>query len=136
MGAGSFAIGELAQATGIKVVTIRYYERIGLLPEPPRTGGNYRAYGSAHLARLSFIRRARGLGFSLDQIRTLLCLADKSSQSCREVDRIARLRLAEVEHKIADLTRLRKELRRMISRCANNTIAECRILGALAPPAS
>jgi Cu(I)-responsive transcriptional regulator len=133
MGTGSFPIGELALATNTKVVTIRYYERVGLLPEPPRTDGNYRAYGPPHLARLSFIRRARDLGFSLDQIRMLLSLADDRSQSCKEVDRLARSQLHEVERKIDDLTLLRDELRQMIGKCANNTISDCRILEALGP---
>ena len=98
---GSFSIGELAKATGTKAETVRYYERIGLLPEPARTSGNYRAYSRPHLERLSFIRRARDLGFSLDQVRALLRLADDREQSCAEVDRIAKLHLTEVDRKIA-----------------------------------
>lgn len=125
-------IGELARMTATKVVTVRYYERAGLLPIPPRTRGNYRAYGPQHLARLTFIRRARHLGFSLEQVRLLLRLADDRARSCKEVDRIARRQLRDVERKIADLTALGDELRRIIGRCANNTIAECRILGAMA----
>jgi DNA-binding transcriptional MerR regulator len=76
-GMARLTIGDLAKRTGTKVETIRYYERIGLLPEPGRTEGNYRSYGSEHLGRLSFIRRARDLGFSLDQVRELLGLADQ-----------------------------------------------------------
>jgi DNA-binding transcriptional MerR regulator len=87
---GSLSIGDLARTTGTKVETIRYYERTGLLPPPPRTGGNYRAYRAEHLARLSFVRLARDLGFSLDQIRALLDLADKRERSCEAVDVIAR----------------------------------------------
>lgn len=68
-------IGELARTTSTKVETIRFYEKIGLLPKPSRTSGNYRDYGSDHLARLSFVRRARGLGFRLDQVRELLPLS-------------------------------------------------------------
>jgi DNA-binding transcriptional MerR regulator len=132
MSAGSMPIGELARMTATKVVTVRYYERAGLLPIPPRTRGNYRAYGPQHLARLTFIRRARHLGFSLEQVRLLLRLADDRARSCKEVDRIARRQLRDVERKIADLTALGDELRRIIGRCANNTIAECRILGAMA----
>ena len=73
-------IGELARTTATKVETIRFYEKIGLLPEPGRTSGNYRDYGAAHLARLSFIRRARDLGFTLDQVRELLTLSDDRSR--------------------------------------------------------
>ncbi len=69
-------IGDLGKATNTKVETVRYYERIGLLPKPPRSGGNYRTYGATELGRLSFIRRARDLGFSLDQVRALLGLSD------------------------------------------------------------
>jgi DNA-binding transcriptional MerR regulator len=130
----SFSIGELAKATGTKAETVRYYERIGLLPEPARTSGNYRAYARPHLERLSFIRR--DLGFSLDQVRALLRLADDREQSCDEVDRIAKLHLTEVDRKIADLVSLGSELRQLIDKCRHGTIAECRILEALGPAAA
>lgn len=133
---GSFSIGDLARTTGTKVETIRYYERTGLLPPPPRTGGNYRAYGAEHLARLSFVRRARDLGFSLDQIRALLDLADKRERSCEAVDVIAREHLSEVERKLADLTALRHELTALLGQCRHGTVAECRIIEALAPTSS
>jgi Cu(I)-responsive transcriptional regulator len=133
MVSGSLSIGDLARAAGTKAETVRYYERIGLLPAPARTSGNYRAYARSHLERLSFIRRARDLGFSLDQVRALLRLADDRSQSCAEVDRIAKLHLAEVERKIADLASLGEELRQLIEKCRHGTIAECRILDALGP---
>ena len=129
----TFGIGELARATGTKVETIRWYERIGLLPAPARTGGNYRAYGRAHLGRLSFVRRARDLGFSLDQVRELLRLSDQQDRPCEEVDRIARGHLAEVEHKIADLAALGDQLRQIIGQCGHGTVAECRIIEALSP---
>ena len=129
----TFSIGELARQTGTKVETIRYYERIGLLPPPARTGGNYRAYARSHLDRLSFARRGRDLGFSLDEVRELLRLSDDREQSCAEVDRIARLHLVEVERKLADLKTLRVELRQVIGQCRHGTIADCRIIEALAP---
>jgi Cu(I)-responsive transcriptional regulator len=127
------SIGSLAKATGANVETIRYYERIGLLPKPMRTAGNYRAYDDAHLGRLSFIRRARDLGFTLDQVRTLLDLADNTSSDCCEVDAIAQDHLSDIERKIADLKALRKELRDLIGQCQRGTIADCRIIGALSP---
>jgi DNA-binding transcriptional MerR regulator len=128
-------IGELARASDTNVETIRYYERIGLLPAPPRTAGNYRNYSATHASRLSFTRRARDLGFSIEQIRALLRLADQKQQPCEAVDVIARAHLAEVKRKLADLTALRRELESLIAQCRLGTIAECRILEALAPPA-
>jgi Cu(I)-responsive transcriptional regulator len=128
-----FSIGDLARATGTKVETVRYYERIGLLPEPARTPGNYRAYGVAHLNRLSFIRRTRDLGFSIEQLRQLLSLADQKDRSCDGVDLIARQHLSEVERKIRNLQALRRELDSIISQCGCGTIAECRIIEALSP---
>src|ERR1700722_12943003 len=112
-----FSIGDLARLTGTKIETIRYYESIGLLPAVARTSGNYRRYGRPHLERLSFIRRGRDLGFSLEEVRELLRLSDDRTQSCAEVDRIARLHLDEVERKLADLTALRVELRQLIDQC-------------------
>jgi DNA-binding transcriptional MerR regulator len=100
---------------------------------PPRTAGNYRDYSAAHLNRLTFTRRARDLGFSIEQIRTLLDMADQKEQSCEAVDVIARQHLAEVKRKLADLSALRRELESMIGQCRHGTVAECRILEALAP---
>ena len=128
-----FTIGDLAKATDTKVETIRYYERICLLPEPARSPGNYRVYKVEHLNRLSFIRRARDLGFSLAQVRALLGLADDRDHSCEAVDVIAREHLAEVRRKIADLTALRRELDSIISQCGHGTVADCRIIEALLP---
>ncbi len=130
----SFTVGDLARATGTKVETVRYYERIGVLPEPARTGsGKYRSYTVQHLGRLSFIRRARELGFSLDQVRELLDLSDQKGRSCEAVDAIAREHLAEVVRKIRDLQALRKELDSIIGQCGHGTVAECQIIEALAP---
>lgn len=126
-------IGELGKATSTKVETIRYYERIGLLPKPPRTHGNYRAYAKVELGRLSFIRRARDLGFSLDQVRALLSLSDDRCRDCATVDTLARDHLAEVERKITDLTALHRELAALINSCHGGTVAECRIIEALGP---
>lgn len=128
-----FSIGQLAKATGTAVETVRYYEKIGLLPEPPRTAGNYRSYGPDDVARLSFIRRARDLGFGLEQVRTLLDFADDRRRPCEEVDALARVQLEQVEQKIADLQALRTELSGLINQCRRGTIAECRIVEALGP---
>jgi Cu(I)-responsive transcriptional regulator len=133
MNDGFLTIGQLAGRTGTKVETIRFYEKNGLLPEPSRTGGNYRAYEPDHLNRLSFIRRARDLGFSLDQIRALLALADNRNQSCAAVDRIATEHRIAVERKIDDLRALKAELDRMIDHCGHGVIADCRIIETLSP---
>jgi len=127
------SIGALSKATGTKVETIRWYERVGMLPAPARTASNYRAYGAAHLERLSFIRRSRDLGFSLEQIRALLNLAEDREKSSGTVDSIAREHLVEVDRKIADLAALRSELERLIGECRQGTVAECRIIEALSP---
>lgn len=127
----SLTIGHLARETGTKVETIRFYEKSGLLPEPARTESNYRAYENTHLQRLHFIRKARDLGFSLDQIRAMLALADDRSRPCEAVDEIARVHREEVIRKITDLTALKKELDRMITQCSHGAIADCRIIESL-----
>ena len=114
--------------------TIRFYEKSGILPSPARTDGNYRAYEPAHLRRLSFIRRARDLGFSLDQVKALLNLSDDRTRSCAAVDDIARQHRDEVERKIADLQALKTELDRIIDTCRCGTVADCRIIESLSPP--
>jgi DNA-binding transcriptional MerR regulator len=126
-------ISELASATATNVETVRYYEKIGLLPPPARTSANYRAYGREHLARLSFIRRARDLGFTLKAVRELLMLSDDRSQSCEAVDGIASAHLDDVNRKIVDLTALRAELDRVVGSCRHGTVADCKIIETLAP---
>lgn len=126
-------IGELGQATATKVETVRYYEKIGLLPPPARTVANYRAYGADHLARLSFIRRARDLGFTLEAVRELLALSDDKAQSCEAVDVIARAHLTEIDRKIADLQAMRSELARVLGSSSHGTVADCKIIESLAP---
>lgn len=132
-GRTSYSIGALAEATETKVETVRYYERIGLLPDPERTSANYRSYSADHLARLSFIRRARDLGFTLDQVRALLGLADHKDNDCCAVDALARDHVSEIDRKISDLKALRRELNNLLSQCQRGTIADCRIIGALSP---
>ncbi len=133
MNSRALTIGHLARQTGTKVETVRFYEKSGLLPAPARTEGNYRSYDRAHLNRLSFIRRARDLGFSLDQIRALLALSDDRNRPCAAVDAIANQHRAEVERKIRDLTALKLELDRMIDQCGCGVVADCRIIESLSP---
>ena len=125
------SIGTLAQRTGTRVQTIRYYEQIGLMPEPSRTAGGQRRYGAADLDRLSFIRHARQLGFPLDAIRELLELADQPERPCADADAIARRQLRQVELRIARLEALRTELRRMVRQCGGGRNADCRVLEVL-----
>jgi Cu(I)-responsive transcriptional regulator len=124
----NLSIGKLAEATGVKVETIRYYERAGLIAPPARTSGNYRSYGKADLARLRFVRRTRDLGFTLEEVRAMLDLAEQRDKSCATIDAIAAAHLQEVDRKIADLQGLRRELIKIIASCAGGTIGECRIL--------
>jgi DNA-binding transcriptional MerR regulator len=127
-------IGDLGTATDVKVETIRYYERIGLFPAPGRTAGNYRTYDTEHLSRLSFIRRARELGFSIAEVRELLGLAERRESSCTDVDRLVGRHLATVEQKISALKRLRGELRETVAACNGGRIAKCSVIQALSPP--
>ena len=127
-------IGELAKATGTKAETIRYYEREGILPAADRTDSNYRDYSDNHLAALTFVRRARQLGFSMAQVRELLDLSDRADKPCQEVDELVREQLEEVEQRIVDLSSLRNELRLLLRSCQANRIDECRIVGSLARP--
>ncbi|MGN6098104.1 MAG: MerR family transcriptional regulator [Bosea sp. (in: a-proteobacteria)] len=126
-------IGELARRTGVTVETIRWYEKAGLIEPPARSASNYRDYDAASLARLSFIKRGRELGFSLDQVVELMALARDREGDCGEVDAIARGHLATIERKIADLTALRRQLGGLIAACEGGEIRECNILCALAP---
>lgn len=126
-------IGELAQRTGVTVETIRWYEKIGLIDPPARTAANYRQYDAASLAKLSFVRRGRDLGFSLEQIVELMALARDRDGDCADVDVIARGHLTTIDRKIADLTALRRELGGLIAACEGGGIRDCNIIEALAP---
>ena|SRR5438045_1577461 len=133
---GRLSIGDVAKATGVKVVTIRYYEQIGLLPVPSRTDGNYRAYNQEHIRGLRFIRRCRDFGFTLEQVRDLLRLVSRKNEACSEVDQITMRHLADIETKVSDLSRLAAELRRISDCCrGDGLIADCRIIEALSPGA-
>lgn len=129
---GSFPIGCLARESGVKIPTIRYYESIGLLPQPPRSDGNRRLYDASALNRLRFIRHARELGFEVDAIRELLALAEQPQRSCANVDALAREHLKDINSRIESLTALKVELESMIRACSKGRIAQCRILDAVA----
>ena len=125
-------IGALASVTGVKVPTIRYYESIGLLPVPSRTENNRRCYDGATMQRLRFIRHARELGFEVNAIRQLLELSDQPDRPCCEVDAIAQRHLVDIESRIVRLKALKTEVSRMIEHCAQGTVADCRVIDALA----
>ena len=125
-------IGALGEATGVGAETIRYYERIGLLPEPARTAAGYRIFEQEHVRRLNFIRRGRELGLSLDAVRELLSLASDRLRSCARVDRLVQEHIHDLDHKIAGLQQLRGALQRLADSCrGGGRIADCRILEAL-----
>ncbi len=128
-----FSVGELASRAGSKVETVRYYERAGLMPDPPRTPGGHRLYSEGHLKRLVFIRKSRGLGFPIEQVRELLKLIDEPSHTCGEVKALAMLQAREVERKITELKRLRAALNQMAVKCKGGsyTVDDCPIINAL-----
>lgn len=125
-------IGELAKRTAVKVPTIRFYEQIGLLPEPPRTESGQRRYGPDEVDRLNFIRHSRELGFEIQDIRELLAMSASPQESCHQADSIARNHLAEIERRIASLEALKTELTRMVDECGHGRVCDCRIIEALA----
>ncbi|TJZ76215.1 MerR family transcriptional regulator [Chitiniphilus eburneus] len=128
--AETFTIGTLGKAAGVNLETVRYYERIGLLPPAPRSEGGYRRYDGVAVKRLRFIRRGRELGFGIDEIRTLLQLADHPQQPCDAADHLAQQHLAEVEAKIADLLAMRDVLARLVG-CHSTSAEHCRLLETL-----
>ncbi len=124
-------IGGLSKQTGCNIETIRYYERIGLLPKPPRTEGGHRLYEREQIKRLVFIRRSRELGFSLDEIRTLLRLVDGKRYTCQEVKNLMEEHIGDIKKKITDLKRLQKTLGEISAQCQGGQIPECPIIDAL-----
>ena len=127
----SIAIGDLSRLTGVKVPTIRYYESVGLLPQPSRTESNRRQYDDFAVNRLKFIRHARELGFEVDAIRELLDLAEQPQRSCAKVDALAREHLQAITSRIERLTALKTEVEQMIKACAKGRIAKCRVIDVL-----
>lgn len=125
-------IGEVATRTRTAVDTIRYYERLGLVPPPGRTASNYRTYAPAHVERLEFIRRCRGLDMSLAEIRALLVFCDQPQRHCDSVNDVLDERIRHVERRIDELQRLARELRQLRGVCrAPGSAADCRILNRL-----
>lgn len=129
--ATTYGIGAVSKQTGCRIDTVRYYERIGLLPAPTRRPSGYRRYDLGHVKRLSFIRRARDLGFTLDEVRRLLRLADRRERSCAQVRDLATAHLRDVQARIKDLRAMETILKAMIAQCADGTLPDCPLIEAL-----
>lgn len=128
-----YTIGQLATAAEMAAATIRYYEKIGLLASPSRSESNYRQYGSDDLARLTFVRRARDIGFTIDQVRSLLSFSDQRDGDCCTVTALTEEHLAAVEQKISDLIILKDRLGSLLMSCRGGLVEDCRIIDALTP---
>jgi MerR family mercuric resistance operon transcriptional regulator len=126
----AISIGELSRRTGCHIETIRYYERIGLMPAPPRRG-RYRAFEPAHVATLAFVRRARELGFTLDEVRALLALAAGGQASCAEARALAAAHLDDVKARLADLRRMAGVLQGAVAACDAGDNAGCPLIDSL-----
>ena len=126
--------GALAARIGCNIETIRYYERVGLLPPPPRSAGGHRLYGEGLVRRLNFVRRTRDLGFSIEEIRELLRLVDGGNYTCREVEKLARDHVREIRRKITDLRRLERVFETMVAQCSGDAVPDCPIIDALFDP--
>lgn len=125
-------IGELSRQTGCNIETVRYYERIGLLPKPVRSAGRYRLYDSDDVGRVTFVRRARELGFSLDEVRALLALSNKSgTAACAEVRELAATHLQQVRARILDLQAMERVLKEAVRRCDAGAFPGCPLIDAL-----
>jgi Cu(I)-responsive transcriptional regulator len=128
-----FTIGQLASAAQTPAATIRYYEKIGLLATPARSGSNYRRYSEDDLARLTFVRRARDIGFTVEQVRSLLAFSNQQEANCCEVMAMTAEHLQAIEQKILDLVALKEHLSSWLSACQGGLVADCRIIEALRP---
>src|SRR6516162_9525064 len=126
--------GGLAARTSCNIETIRYYERVGLLPPPPRSAGGHRLYGEGLIRRLNFVRRSRDLGFSIEEIRELLRLVDGGNYTCRKVEKLTRDHVRQILRKIADLRKLERVFETMAAQCSGDAVPDCPIIDALFDP--
>ena len=124
-------IGELSKLTGVHIETIRYFERVKMLPKPPRTAAGRRAYGTAHVRVLTFIKRSRDLGFSPDDVRSLLRLGGPGKAPCHRVRDIATDHLNDIRARITELRELERLLARTVAKCTGTTAPECPVLDIL-----
>jgi MerR family mercuric resistance operon transcriptional regulator len=126
-----YPIGVLSGITGVNIETIRYYERIGLMPKPPRSDGQRRIFDASHLRRLVFIRRGRQLGFTIDEIRELLGLARGQGLTCAKVKTMTEMHVAGIRSKVKDLRKLERVLKDLAARCHGREVPDCPFLEAL-----
>src|SRR5215470_13567888 len=124
-------IGALSAQSGVNIETIRYYEKIGIMPKPTRSAGGFRIFDSDHVKRLHFVRRGRELGFSLDELRGLLCLVDGHAYTCAEVHALTIAHLEDIRRKILDLRRLQRVMSEMAAQCTADQVPECPVIDAL-----
>ena len=129
--ATAYSIGELSRLTGVNVETIRYYEKVGMVPPPPRSRSGRRVYGPEERRALAFVRRSRNLGFTLDEIRALLEIGGPEKAPCGEVREIASRHLGDIRSKIADLRRMERVLADTIAKCSNGRALRCPIIDVL-----
>lgn len=123
--------GVLASQTGINPETIRYYEKIHLMPAPSRSAGGHRIFNEQHAQRLRFIKRCRELGFTLEEIRGLLTLVDRQQVSCERVQHVATEHVVSIRRKMADLRRMERTLKELVGQCSGEDVPECPIIQAL-----
>jgi len=130
-GKSDLTIGKLSEYSGVNIETIRYYEKIGIIPEPPRSQGGYRLYNEEYLKHLSFVRRSRELGFSIKEIESILTLVDAHSYTCAEVRDLTLSHLKTTREKIKDLRKLETTLKEMAAHCEGGLIPDCPIIDEL-----
>ena len=123
--------GSLANKTGVNAETIRYYEKAGVMPDPPRTAGGHRLYDESLVRRLFFIRRCRELGFTLDEVRELLKLVDEDEYTCADILQNAKAQITRIRGKIRDLRKMETTLKTISSQCSGEDVPECPIIEAL-----
>jgi MerR family transcriptional regulator, mercuric resistance operon regulatory protein len=126
-----YSIGELASLTGVHFETIRYYERIGIMPRPDRLANGYRQFNHDHLKRLNFIHKCRDLGFSLKKVEKLLGMVDHNDLTCGEIHEITLEHLTEVNAKLSRLRKLKNVLKSMSNECSQGEVPECPVIDAL-----
>lgn len=133
---GGLSRGELARRTGVNLETIRYFEKAGILPEPPRTEGGHRVYDETHVRTLGFVRRARNLGFTPDEVRTIIELGGPEKAPCAEVRDIAAHHLQQVRSKIADLREIERLLAETIEHCSGGAAPDCAVIEMIESPST